>query len=84
MPYPKWFLHAPASAFQPHLNWKTSYTVLSPPSPQGTGQLSARAERRGEGWWAAPSLLPPAKGSSLGLVPCVTLAELRVYQSDGL
>lgn len=49
MPYPKWFLHPPASSSSPTSTGKTSYAVLSSPSLQSTGQARAtRSERRGK------------------------------------
>lgn len=49
MPYPKWFLHPPASSSSPTSTGKTSYAVFSSPSLQSTGQARAtRSERRGK------------------------------------
>lgn len=63
MPYPKWFLHPPASIFQPRLNWQDLLCCLLTPFPQSTGRArAARSERRGV-WGGAPSPVPTATWS---------------------
>lgn len=69
MPYPKWFLHPPASIFQPRLNWQDLLCCLLTPFPQSTGRArAARSERRGV-WGGAPSPVPTATWSMGKPVP---------------